>query len=153
MRTAERGRPAMIEPYLAGREITVGIVSGRALPIIEITAAGGLYDYAAKYERNDTRYVPNPAIPAASAERCTRDALALAGALGALALCRVDFILTPDGTAWLLEINTMPGFTSHSLVPMAARASGIEMPALCAQLVRDARDRKAGRPAAEGVCA
>ena len=151
--TARRGRPAMIEPYLAGREVTVGIVSGRALPIIEITAAGGLYDYAAKYERNDTQYVCSPDIPIVSAERCTRDALALASALGAMALCRVDFILTPDGTPWLLEINTMPGFTSHSLVPMAARAAGIEMPALCAQLVQDAADRKAGRAAAEGVCA
>lgn len=151
--TAQDNRPAMIEPFLAGREITVGVVAGEALPIVEIVPADGLYDYEAKYERDDTRYTPSPILPAGVAERTRRDALALAAAIGAQALCRVDFIVTPDGTPWLLEINTMPGFTDHSLVPMAARAAGVEMPDLCAKFVLEAMNRGAGRPAAEGACA
>lgn len=149
--TAARGRPAMVEPYLRGREITVGVVTGEALPVMEIVPTSGLYDYSAKYERDDTRYIVRPKLPRGVAERATRDALALAQEVGATALSRVDFILTPDGTPWLLEINTMPGFTAHSLVPMAARAAGLEMPELCARLVEDAVRR--AKTSAEGMCA
>lgn len=149
--TAARGRPAMVEPFLRGREITVGVVCAGALPVVEIVPADGLYDYDAKYQRDDTRYIVRPELPPGVGERATRDALALAQRIGATALSRVDFILTPDGTPWLLEINTMPGFTDHSLVPMAARAAGAEMPELCARLVEDAVRR--AEPTAEGVCA
>ena len=151
--TAARARPAMVEPCICGREITVGIVAGEALPIIEIAPAEGLYDYDAKYQRDDTRYTARPELPAGVAERVSRDALALARAIGCACLSRADFLLTPDGTPWLLEINTMPGFTDHSLVPMAARATGVEMPTLCARLVDEAVTQRGPRPAAEGVFA
>ncbi len=151
--TAARARPAMVEPFIRGREITVAIVAGEALPIIEIAPADGLYDYDAKYQRNDTRYTPRPELPPGVAERASRDALALAEAIGCACLSRADFLLTPDGTPWLLEINTMPGFTDHSLVPMAARATGVEMPALCARLVEDAAARPASSRTAEGALA
>ncbi len=141
--TSARGRVAMVESFVRGREITVGIVAGEALPIVEITPSEGLYDYEAKYERDDTRYVTRPELPAGVGEQATRDALALAREIGATALSRVDFILPSDGVPRLLEINTIPGFTGHSLVPMAARAVGMEMPALCARLVEEAL-RRAG---------
>ncbi len=136
---AASGRPYMIEPYIAGRELTVSVLDGAPLPIIEITPADGLYDYEAKYARNDTTYTPHPALPLGVAERISAAAVQLFHALGARHLARVDFILDSAGTPWLLELNTMPGFTDHSLLPMAARAlpPGLEldMPALCAHLV------------------
>jgi len=154
---AARGRPAMVEPLLSGREITVGIVEGEALPVVEIIPAGGLYDYEAKYQRDDTRYLVSPELPPGVAERVARDALNLARAIGCESLSRADFILAPDATPWLLEINTMPGFTDHSLVPMAARAAGMEMPALCARLVEESLRRAGPRPAepsrGQGACA
>lgn len=147
-----RARPAMIEPLLSGREVTVGVLEGRSLPLVEIAPASGVYDYQAKYERDDTRYAVRPALPPGAAERATRDALALATAIGCTDLARADFIVTPDGVPWLLEINTMPGFTSHSLVPMAARAAGLELPELCSRLVARAAAR-AWRPQPHGACA
>jgi D-alanine-D-alanine ligase len=129
------GRAFMVERYVPGRELTVGILDGRALPIIEIRAASGLYDYEAKYTRNDTRYSVGPELPPGVGQAVEQAAMRLAAAIGVRHLARVDFILDATGTPWLLEINTMPGFTDHSLVPMAARSVGIEMPALCAGLV------------------
>lgn len=146
---AERpGRAYMIEPMVRGRELTVGVVEGSAglvaLPLIEIVPREGVYDYAAKYDRDDTRYVVDPDLPGSVTDRCRRAAISLAGAIGVRDLCRVDFLLDRADEPWMLEVNTMPGFTSHSLLPMAAAASGLEMPALCAHLVRAAAGRLAG---------
>lgn len=148
-RTAEEWRAArtesiqsrricMVEPYIAGRELTVGVLGGEALPIIEIIPADGLYDYEAKYTRNDTRYLINPELPPGVAEQLARDSVRIFHEIGARHLARADFILDRAGTPWMLELNTMPGFTDHSLVPMAARARAgkpLDMPALCETLV------------------
>lgn len=131
----------MVEPLTKGRELTVGIVAGEALPIVEISPADGVYDYAAKYTRDDTRYVVDPPLPEGVAHAMRRDALRLAQALGCAMLARVDFMLGEDGAPQLLEANTMPGFTSHSLLPMSAARAGLAMPALCAALVDDALAR------------
>lgn len=142
---ARPGRAYMIEPMVRGRELTVGLLAEggrlRALPLVEIAPASGVYDYAAKYERDDTRYIVKPALPPVAAEECSRAAVRLANAIGVRDLCRVDFLLDAEGIPWLLEVNTMPGFTPHSLLPMAAAAEGMEMPALCAALVRAAAAR------------
>lgn len=139
------GRPTMVEPMVPGRELTVGAVDrGRgleALPIIEITPADGLYDYEAKYARNDTLYRLRPELPPGVGERIQRKTLELARTIGIRDLCRADFILDDQGNAFFLEINTMPGFTDHSLVPMAARAAGFELPDLCAGIVDHAIER------------
>ena len=135
-------RAYMIEPLIgaddsghgAGRELTVGVIDGRALPIIEILPAQGLYDYQAKYTREDTRYTLDPALPDGVKARVQDQTVRLARAMGVRHLGRADFMLDRFGTAWLLEINTMPGFTGHSLVPMAARHAGISMPELCGSL-------------------
>jgi D-alanine-D-alanine ligase len=136
---ARRSR-LMAERYVAGRELTVGIVNGRALPVIEIRPAEGVYDYQAKYHRDDTGYVIDPELPHGCPVQ--RYALEANRILSCRDLARVDFILDRDGP-WLLEVNTMPGFTSHSLVPMAARSIGIEMPELCSSLVGAALSRAA----------
>jgi len=140
---AESGvrRAYMIEPKVGAgdpthaRELTVGIIGEKTLPIIEITPADGLYDYAAKYVRNDTKYTVDPVLPAGVAETIRRHSLELAAAGGVRHLSRVDYLLDARGIAWLLEINTIPGFTDHSLVPMASRHAGVQMPELCASLV------------------
>ncbi len=130
----------MVERFAAGRELTVGIVSEKTLPLIEIVPKTGSYDYEAKYERDDTDYVLEPELPAGLQERCNRHALTLWRAIGARDVARVDFIF--DGEeCWVLEINTMPGFTEHSLVPMAAKYDGMDMTALCGSLVRAALQR------------
>ena len=128
-------RSYMVEPKIKGRELTVGVIDRDPLPIIEIAAAIGLYDYEAKYHRNDTRYTLDPSLPTGVADRIKRDSCRLAAAMGIRHLARADYMLDSDGTAWLLEINTIPGFTDHSLVPMAARHAGMAMPDLCAKLV------------------
>ncbi len=137
----------MAEPMRRGRELTVGAIRLnaedrlRALPVVEITPAetgGGLYDFAAKYERGDTIYAPAPELPEGVAERISNETELLAALLGVRHLCRADFILDGAGTAWLLELNTMPGFTRSSLLPMAAAHAGIALPELCVGLVRRA---------------
>ncbi len=138
-------RSYMIEPMIGaqsgsrtarGRELTVGLLDGRALPVIEIIPADGLYDYEAKYTRDDTTYLVDPQLPAGVTERIKEQTARVARALGVRHIARTDFILDSSGTAWFLEINTMPGFTDHSLVPKAARHAGIGMPELCSTLIR-----------------
>jgi len=136
-----RRRRLMAEQFIAGRELTVGIICGQLLPVIEIVPAAPFYDYDAKYERNDTRYLINPDISLAASETARRAADLAFTRLGCRDVARVDFRVDEDGEVWFLEINTMPGFTTHSLVPMAARASGVDMPALCGLLVRATFER------------
>ena len=139
----------MVEPYANGRELTVGVVAGESLPIVEIAPASGVYDYDAKYTRDDTRYVVDPPLPEGIAHAVQRDALRLARAMGCDMLARVDFLLDEQRGPRLLEVNTMPGFTSHSLLPMSAARMGLSMPQLCAKLVDDALARyRELRPAA-----
>lgn len=129
----------LAETYINGRELTVGIIHGEALPIIEIIPPTDLlsYNYEAKYDRNDTEYIIEPVLPA---NTCVGDALSLYASMHIRDIARVDFILD-DTATWLLEINTMPGFTSHSLLPMAAKHAGIDMPTLCGSLVDSAYSR------------
>lgn len=133
-----RRRRLMIEQYIHGRELTVGILQGEVLPAIEIQPSVSFYDYEAKYDRNDTRYLINPRLPKSVGEVLVRDSLVAWHELGCRDLARVDFRLDDHDRVWFLELNTMPGFTTHSLLPMAARAHGLEMPELCVQLVEEA---------------
>lgn len=140
------GRATIAEPAIVGHELTVGLLAPRgrpddleALPLIHIAPAGGLYDFAAKYERDDTVYTPDPILPGLDAAPLQRFARALANAAGVRHLARADFIYDEHTrTAWFLEINTMPGFTSHSLLPMAAAHAGVGFDDLCGWLVEAA---------------
>ena len=130
----------MAEAFIPGRELTAGVVGDRVGSLIEIMPTVEFYDYEAKYTRDDTRYTVNPDLPAAHARQIKEDALRLFRAIGCRDLARIDFRyddVTDPGRArwWMLEVNTMPGFTSHSLVPMGEAAGGVPMPRLCARLV------------------
>ncbi len=131
------------EPYVKGRELTVSVLDGRALPVIEIVPASGVYDYDAKYERGDTKYLVDPELPGDLSRTVQNHALLTADAIGVRDLCRVDFIMDERSVPWLLEANTMPGFTPTSLFPMAAKAAGMPMEKLCAKLVELAAARGA----------
>lgn len=149
MATSGEQRVYMIEPCvqrpggLKARELTVGMIDGQALPVIEITPATELYGYEEKYTRNDTAYVVAPQLPPGVTERIQSQTVQLANATGIRHLARADFMLDADNhspnagsaRAWFLEINTLPGFTDHSLVPMAARHVGLPMPVLCGKLI------------------
>ncbi len=146
------GRCYMAERLVAGRELTVGLAgrlggdggggdSLEALPVVEIAPACGVYDYQAKYERTDTSYTVEPALPLEVAEGIREDSLRAAQALGVRDLARVDFVLDDDGELWLLEVNTMPGFTPTSLLPKAADARGLSFEGLCEHLIQLALSR------------
>lgn len=134
---------SMIEPMITGRELTVGVIddgSGglRALPIVEIAPASGTYDFEAKYERDDTIYTVNPDLADDLVSDLNDWSLSLCKAIGVRHLARVDFMLDQNGNPWLLEANTMPGFTQTSLLPKGAQAAGLQMPDLCKLLVNAA---------------
>ncbi|MNN73385.1 D-alanine--D-alanine ligase B [compost metagenome] len=110
----------------------------RALPVIEIAAPGGNYDYEHKYFSDDTQYFCPAALPADVAEEVARVAVKAYQTLGCEGWGRADFILDRDNRPWLLEMNTSPGMTGHSLVPMAAKAVGISYADLCVAILSEA---------------
>lgn len=128
----------MVEEFITGREITVGILNGRPLPVIEIRSKTGFYDYQAKYKSDATEYLFDTIEDDELVGEIQRDAVMCFVELGCRHLGRVDFILTNIGIPYILEINTLPGFTGHSLLPMAANKAGISTPQLCTQIVKAA---------------
>jgi D-alanine-D-alanine ligase len=128
----------MIEEYIAGREITVGILQGRALPIIEIKTKTGFYDYEAKYIDTQTEFLFDTIDDPTLVDSISADALTCFDALGCRHFARADFILADDGTPYALEVNTIPGFTTHSLLPMAAAKTGLSMSDLCTKIIEAA---------------
>ena len=129
------GGRCVLEQYVQGREIQVGILDGKALPSIEIIPKKGFYDYANKYQPGAAEEVcPAPISPELE-ERLRRDTQAVFHALGLSAYSRADFIVDEAGTPWFLEINTLPGMTPTSLLPQEAAQVGIDYPALCQTLL------------------
>jgi len=126
---------AMVERYVAGREMTVGILADRPLPVVEVRTRRAFYDWAAKYDDDATEFIIAPPLPASVAEHLRAAGLTAHKALGCKDFSRVDFILDDGGTAWVLEVNTIPGFTSHSLLPKAAGAMNVPFDQLCEQIV------------------
>jgi D-alanine-D-alanine ligase len=117
--------PLLVEQLIEGEEYTVGILGVEALPSIRIVPAGEYYDYHAKYVANDTQYIC-PGASGAAEQELGSLALAAFFAADCSGWGRVDFMRDRSGRPWLLEVNTAPGMTSHSLVPKAARQRGIE---------------------------
>jgi D-alanine-D-alanine ligase len=132
----------MAESFIRGREMTVGLLEDRTLPIIEIRPKSGLYDYEAKYLRDDTEYLIDPDLPPGTAEAMRDFARKAWRRLGLRDVARVDFLLDERGP-WFLEANTMPGMTDHSLVPKAAAHVGLPMERLTTLLVERAMARAA----------
>ncbi len=129
----------LIEAYIDGRELTVGIVGDHVLPVVEIRAPQGCYDYKAKYTSGLTEYLCPAPLSAETTRHCQELAWRTFGALGARGMGRVDIRLDLEENAFVLELNTIPGFTGTSLLPKAAQAAGIPFPVLCDMIVRLAR--------------
>ena len=127
----------MIEEYLDGREITVGIVNGIALPVTEIRSKSGFYDYEAKYLVDSTEYLFDTIADEQLIGKLNDIAIRCFNALGCRHLARVDMIVV-NGTPYVLELNTLPGFTSHSLLPMAANKTSMSTAQLCREIIEAA---------------
>ena len=128
------GDEVLFESFFAGRELTVGIIGGEALPVVEIVPRDGFYDYDHKYTSGASEYfVPAPLTDAESAS-VQATARAAHRALGLEVYSRVDILLAPDGSMSVLEINTIPGMTELSLLPKAAAVAGLSFPALCEEI-------------------
>jgi D-alanine-D-alanine ligase len=123
------------EKFIDGPELTVAIVGERVLPVIRIETPREFYDYEAKYIANDTRYLIPCGLSAANEKKIQALSLKAFQSLGCRGWARVDVMLDKRGRAYLLEINTSPGMTDHSLVPMAAKAVGISYEDLCVRIL------------------
>ncbi len=132
------GEEALVEAYIPGRELTVGIVGDRILPVLEILPPEGFYSYEAKYTTGCSQYQVPAMLERSLAETCQRDARGAYEALGCSGFARVDLRLDPDGRPWILEVNAIPGFTATSLLPKAALADGLAFPELCDLVLRSA---------------
>ena len=128
----------LVEEFVHGEELTASIVGRRALPLIRIVAPGGNYDYEHKYFSNDTRYDCPSGLPAGVEAAIRAQSLAAFDLIGCEGWGRLDLILRDDGRWSFLEVNTSPGMTGHSLVPMAAREAGTAFPDLCVEILRAA---------------
>jgi D-alanine-D-alanine ligase len=135
---AEHDPLVLVEEFVAGQELTAAIVGERALPLIRIEAPQGNYDYQNKYFSDETKYHCPAGVPEAKELAIRAAALAAFRVVGCAGWGRLDVMLRPDGTYSFLEVNTSPGMTRHSLVPMAARAAGIAFPDLCVEILRGA---------------
>jgi len=128
----------LVEEFVEGMELTASIVNGRALPLIRIVAPEGNYDYHNKYFSDQTRYYCPAGLPAEIEQAIRRQSLAAFDIIGCTGWGRLDLILRADGSWSFLEVNTSPGMTGHSLVPMAAREAGMPFDELCVQILRGA---------------
>lgn len=128
----------LVEQLIPGRELTVGVVDGEVLPVLEIRAPNGNYDYAAKYTAGLTEYLVPAPIPNETNHACREWARQTARVLECSALARIDFRMDPHGGLFVLELNTIPGFTQTSLLPKAAAAAGIDFPTLCGRILETA---------------
>ena len=128
----------LVEEFVAGTEITASIVNGRALPLIRIDAPQGNYDYRNKYFSDETKYFCPSGLPQPKEDEIRAQAKEAFDIVGCAGWGRLDLILRGDGTFSFLEVNTSPGMTGHSLVPMAAAQAGTSFPDLCVDILRSA---------------
>jgi D-alanine-D-alanine ligase len=131
---AQFDKLVLCERFVAGREVQFPVLGDRVLPSIRVETPCEFYDYQAKYFRDDTVY-HCPGLPEDEERALAETVLKSFRVLGCSGWGRVDLILAEDGTPYFLEVNTAPGMTSHSLVPMSARAVGIDFPDLCMQVL------------------
>jgi len=124
----------LVEEFSAGRELTVAILAGEMLPVIEVRTGRGFYDYDAKYVDDDTQYLFDIDLSEEQLRSVQADAERAFAALGCRDYGRVDMILEESGRDCILEVNTIPGFTSHSLVPKAGARAGITLGEMCERI-------------------
>ena len=128
--------PILVEEFVPGREFTVAVVDGTAWPVVEIVAKGGWYGYDEKYNSNETRY---PFLENCDlAEKLQKIAVDAYRAVGCRGVTRVDFRVSPLGRCYVLELNTSPGFTAHSLVPKSGMHTGLTFAGVCDRILQSA---------------
>ena len=135
------GGPVLCEGRIRGREITVGILDGEALPIVEIQPKAGAFDYQNKYTVGATDFVCPAEFSDERTEAIGRLGLAAFGAVDGRDFGRVDMMLDTELNPFVLEVNTLPGLTENSLLPRAGAAAGMDFPALCGRMVELAMNR------------
>lgn len=135
----------VIEDYIEGRDFSVGVLDGRALPVIEIAPIEGFYDYKNKYKAGSAIETCPAEISEEAAGRLMQYAVLAAEALGLAAYSRMDFKVDKDGGIYCLEANTLPGMTATSLLPQEAQAVGIDYAGLCEQIIRVSLQRYEGQ--------
>lgn len=136
------GEALLLEEFIRGREVTVSVLDGEALPVVEIVPRKPFFDFEAKYHKGLTDYHVPAALADDVAQRIQKDAVRAYRALGCRHLSRVDIILTPAGVPCILEVNTIPGMTQTSLSPKAAKAAGMDFDRLCQRLIEMACQTK-----------
>lgn len=129
------GDKILIEEFIKGRELTVGILDDKPLPVVEIVPEHGCYDYKAKYESAKTRYLVPAPVDNDRIDWAKKIGLAAHRSLGCKSFSRVDIMMDAAGEMYVLEVNTIPGLTSRSLLPKAAEAEGIRFPDLCKKIL------------------
>lgn len=129
------------ERWITGAEYTAAIINRKVLPMIRLETDRKFYDYIAKYESDDTRYICPCGLEPSVEKELGAIMLNAFDAIGASGWGRVDFLLDTDGRPWLIEANTVPGMTSHSLVPMAAKQAGIGFDELVIEILRSSHER------------
>jgi len=140
---AAKADPLVIaEQFVGGGEYTVGILGDEALPIIRIVPKNEFYDFEAKYLRDDTEYRCPSGLSAEKEALIQQEALQAFRAIGCSGWGRVDFLMDEEGSHYFLEVNTSPGMTDHSLVPMAAKAAGVSFDRLVVKILAITLDRK-----------
>ena len=132
------GETVLVERFIKGRELTVGILDEGPLPVVEIRPEGGCYDYYSKYESSKTEYLVPAPIDQAYFRMAQEIGISAHRSLGCRSFSRVDMILGDDGKIYVLEVNTLPGFMERSLLPKAARARGIGFTELCKKILEGA---------------
>ena len=135
----------LVERYIKGREVTVGVLGDTALPVAELKVAGEFFDYQSKYTNNGTQTVCPAELNEILAACVQSLGLAAHRALGCRDYSRTDIMIGEDGLPWVLEVNTLPGMTSHSLLPRAAQAAGKSYTELCEEMLRMAVARSVVR--------
>ena len=143
----------LVESYVDGAEFTVSILNGQALPVIRIDVEGGMYDYEAKYLSEKTRYILPCGLSVSQEQELQALALTAFSVLGCVGLGRVDFMQDSKGQFWLLEVNTIPGMTDHSLVPMAAKMAGIDFEELVMRVLKFDDSASASEDKVLEICA
>ena len=135
------GGEVVIEEYIPGTEVTVGILGGQPLPVVQIKTRRDFYDFTAKYDDHSTQYLVPAPLDDSMRQLVQDTGLAAYNALGCRDFSRVDIIISDKGKPYVLEVNTIPGFTQTSLLPKAALAAGIDFDSLCVKILELCHNR------------